>query len=183
MKMPALAPVALLAACATPQPNVVPATALPQTTAQSVAEALAEADRAAAAGDERALGTSLARLDGLGARADEGEPDVLAAWQVRLGRTPQPYRGRALGPAYRRGSLPADGEVRLSQTFLSGQRASIAVSSPGRPVPGLSVTSASGRAVCESAAHCRWTPVFTERYEIVLRNPARRASDYYLVVE
>lgn len=183
MKTPIVALSLCLVACGMPPAELAADAEPPATDAQAAAEALALADRSAARDDATTLARALARLYALGVRAAEGQDDVVQAWQASAGASTPPFRGRALGPAYRRGNLPADGEVRLSQTFLSGQRASIAVSSPGRPVPGLSVTSASGRSVCESAAHCRWTPVFTERYEIVLSNPGKRASDYYLVVE
>ena len=77
----------------------------------------------------------------------------------------------------------ADTELELTQTFLSGRKAVIAVSSPGGTAPALRVVSASGKTVCDSAASCRWTPVFTERYPIILQNTSRKARAYYLVVE
>ncbi len=111
----------------------------------------------------------------------------MTAWRLHnrtgAGEAAVPFRGRALGPAYRRGTLAAEGELELTQTFLSGKKAVIAVSSPAGTAPALRVVSASGNTVCESAASCRWTPVFTERYAIILRNTSRSARAYYLVVE
>ena len=179
---------ALPAACAATQPApeaaVVQPAAEAETRAEAVARLLAGAEQDADAGDTSGLGRRLARLSALGARpAEDGGEDPVPGWKERAGGETIPFRGRALGPAYRRGTLEADTELELTQTFLSGRKAVIAVSSPGGTAPALRVVSASGKTVCDSAASCRWTPVFTERYAIILQNTSRKARAYYLVVE
>ena len=155
------------------------------TKADMVAALLAGAEADIDAGKTTAVARRLARLEALGAHAAaDSESDPVAVWRAAVGNGEAvPFRGRALGPAYRRGTLAAEGELELTQTFLSGKKAVIAVSSPAGSAPALRVVSASGTTVCESAARCHWTPVFTERYTIVLRNTARKARAYYLVVE
>ncbi|MFN4113180.1 MAG: hypothetical protein ACK4GD_04500 [Sphingomonadaceae bacterium] len=156
----------------------------PASAAETVAALLAGADADAETGKTSSLARRLARLEALGARpAQDAGEDPVAAWRARTGSAAVPFRGRALGPAYRRGTLAAEGELELTQTFLSGKKAVIAVSSPAGTAPALRVVSASGTIVCESAARCRWTPVFTERYAITLRNTSRQARAYYLVVD
>ena len=183
---------ALPAACAATEPAPEPAVAqtpaqaaMPaEAKAEAVARLLAGAEQDAEAGNTSGLGRRLARLSALGARpAEDSGDDPVPAWKARAGSEATPFRGRALGPAYRRGTLEADAELELTQTFLSGRKAVIAVSSPGGTAPALRVVSASGKTVCDSAARCRWTPVFTERYAIILQNTSRKARAYYLVVE
>lgn len=152
--------------------------------AEAVAALLAGAEADSDAGRSSALARRLARLEALGAQpAQDGGEDPVPGWRIAAATDAIPFRGRALGPAYRRGILAADGELQLTQTFLSGKKAVIAVSSPGGTAPALRVVSGSGETVCASAASCRWTPVFTERYAIILRNTSRKARTYYLVVE
>lgn len=152
--------------------------------AEAVASLLAGAEADAEAGETTGLARRLARLSSMGARpADGAGDDPVPGWRASAGGDAVPFRGRALGPAYRRGTLAADGQLELTQTFLSGKKAVIAVSSPGGTAPALRVVSASGATVCDSATRCRWTPIFTERYTIVLRNTASKARVYYLVVD
>lgn len=175
---------ALSVACAASQADAPPAPVQTASPAESVAVLLASTEARAEAGDASNIARTLARLDALGARpADDMTDDPVARWRASAGGDAIPYRGRALGPAYRRGTLAAEGELELTQTFLSGKKAVIAVSSPAGTAPALRVVSASGTTVCESAASCRWIPTFTERYAITLRNPSRTARTYYLVVE
>ena len=172
------------AACSAAEPPAASLPASAETRAEAVAALLAGAEADAAAGETGALSRRLARLSALGAApAEDAGEDPVPVWRAAAGADAVPFRGRALGPAYRRGTLAADGELELTQTFLSGKKAVIAVSSPAGTAPALRVVSASGETVCESATSCRWTPVFTERYTIVLRNTARMARAYYLVVE
>lgn len=157
---------------------------VPGSRAEMVAQLLAGAQADAEAGNATSLTRRLNRLSALGAHpAEEGGDDPVPAWTEAAQHRSVPFRGRALGPAYRRGTLAADGELELTQTFLSGKKAVIAVSSPGGSAPALRVVSASGKTVCERTAPCRWTPVFTERYAIILQNTSRQARTYYLVVE
>lgn len=185
-RLTSLAPLLALlsvACTAADGPNALQASSSPSR-AESVAALLADAEADSVAGETGMLARRLARLEALGAHpAPDGGEDPVPAWRTAAGNDSIPFRGRALGPAYRRGTLAADGELQLTQTFLSGKKAVIAVSSPGGAGPALRVVSASGETICESAASCRWTPVFTERYAIILRNTSRKARAYYLVVE
>ena len=69
-----------------------------------VAAALAQGDAAYAAKDMAALKLALGQLDALGAAPmDEAQDDLLAQWRVAVPELDPPMRGRALGPAYRKG--------------------------------------------------------------------------------
>jgi hypothetical protein len=79
---------------------------------------LAEGDLAQARGDQAALAAAADTLKLLGARPAEGQDDLSTLWsqQAQAGGAVHAgpvYRGRALGPAYRRGSLAAGGRVTL----------------------------------------------------------------------
>ena len=64
----------------------------------------------------------------LGKPLDEASPE-LARWRAAAAQEP-PLRGPALGPGYRSGQLPAGRSEQLEQVFLSGKRASVALSAP-----------------------------------------------------
>ena len=98
-----------------------------------------------------------------------------------------PLRGRALGPGYVRGMLDVGATASLDQLFLSGQATTIAASSTPRQAMRLRLFDAAGKLICDQspadARDCRFTPVFTQRYRIELRNGGPQSAHYYLVVD
>ncbi|MGX7896521.1 hypothetical protein [Tsuneonella sp. HG222] len=141
-----------------------------------------------AAPDAAARAPVLARLDAAGVRPlpDAGD-DPLGQWrrEAAAAGTGEVYRGRALGPAYRRARLAPGETVRLEQIFLAGERAEIAAAANGGTALTLSVRDRKDAAVCSApfapAARCRWLPMFTERYAIELANNGKAAASVYLV--
>ncbi|MDM7955267.1 hypothetical protein [Blastomonas sp.] len=153
-----------------------------------VANALVQADRAARSGDNAALTSPLATISALGAHPlDTAAQSTLALWQAKAPPdTAPPLRGRTLGPGYRHGTLKAGGDLQIEQTFLSGQKASIVLSSPDAAQLRLQVIDGASQAVCQHTAarpSCEWVPMFTQRHLIHVINPSRRKARFYLVVD
>jgi hypothetical protein len=155
-----------------------------------VSLAVTEGLAAEQANDGRAMLAAARRLEALGARAATPDGDLAIRWR-RLARArgvidkEPPVRGRALGPAYRRGALQPGQRLSTQQVFLAGQKAEVAlVPEPGRR---LAIRVAGGdRQICDRAATaprvtCSWLPVFTHRVEIRISNPGPRPATYYLV--
>ena len=156
---------------------------------ETVSLALARGLAAETSGNPRAMLDAARRLDAVGAHPGEEETDLAARWRrlaARKGvRDAAPYRGRALGPAYRRGRLAAGAALDTEQVFLAGQKAVVAlVPEPGRT---LSIRVAEpGKPICERTAappraSCAWLPLFTSRVEIRIANPGPAPASYYLV--
>src|SRR3546814_1711901 len=85
-----------------------------------------------------------------------------------------PLRGRALGPAYVRGTRAPGAATSMMQLFLSGQPATIAANSNPSKGLRLKIYEADGKLVCDrrpaQSGDCRFTPVFTQRSRIELSN-------------
>lgn len=190
--MAALA-LAVLAACSSSggqalsaPPLVLAATADP---AEDAAALLAAAEAAQTA---QARAPLVERLDALGVHLAEnaGTDDPLAGWrnQHKAGDG-APWRGRALGPAYRRAVVAPGQSLVIEQIFLAGQRAQIAAqvagSNPGSQV-NLAIMNPREEPVCTRQlaprASCNWLPLFTERFAIALNNTGNREASVYLVV-
>ena len=131
----------------------------------------------------------LARLDALGVAAQDGlTDDPLARWRAEADQSRLvPYRGRTLGPAYRRMILPSGQSTDIEQVFYAGKKAvMVARSTGGQPVA-LAVENAQAGTVCETqlmpGGRCNWLPIFTERYTIRLENRGTRDASIYLVFE
>ena len=112
--------------------------------------------------------------------------DRYAARKSRSKDRKPPFRGRALGPAYRDGMLKPRTALSTEQVFLAGQPAEIAlVPEPSRPLA-ISVTTADGKSICSRVANaprtkCSWMPVFTSRVQIRIVNEGEAPARYYLV--
>jgi hypothetical protein len=180
----------VLAGCASPadccgDPESSGEAAVPASDAERLAMVLVDADQAFARGDKDRLTDALRRFDALGGQSlDENAAD-LQQWRQAVTQTP-PMRGRTLGPGYRSGQLSAGSSESMEQVFLSGKRASVAVSAPGMAKLTLEVQGRRDEAVCGkhgNPSHCQWVPVFTDRYRIRIANPGKTAVRYYLVVE
>lgn len=161
-------------------------------TADPAEDAAALLAAAEAAPNAAARAPLVERLDALGVRLaeDAGADDPLAGWrnQHKTGDG-APWRGRALGPAYRRAVVAPGESLVIQQIFLAGQRAQIAAqvagSTSGNQVD-LAISNPRAEPVCTRQlaprASCNWLPIFTERFAIALRNNGNREASVYLVV-
>lgn len=159
---------------------------------ERVALALASAQSAQGRSDNEGLARALGVIARAGARPLDGwkGDDPVPAWRALV---PQggpealaPLRGSPLGPGYRTGKAQPGSSDSFEQVFLSGKKASIALSTPGDTPVTLQVLDAERRPVCSTAdarRACRWIPLFTQRYVIEVRNAGSRAAEYFLVVE
>jgi len=163
--------------------------------AAMVAQRLAQAEAAFEDGDSEKLARVLASLDASGAKPHQAAPaqmrDVLAKWQQASRQhgesSAPPFRGRLLGPAFVRGEL-GPGEVwRSSQTFKSGETSTLSVSHRGDGPVRMAVSDGRARPICSpdtgAAAACRFTPRYTQRYNIELRNEGGARAVYFLVFD
>jgi hypothetical protein len=156
------------------------------TPVEQVADALAAGEAAQGRGRHDAMLAAADRLERLGARGE-----VAADWRARAlaagaKSRGSPWRGRATGPAYRRGELPGGGRLATEQVFMAGETALVAVVPVGAQPLHVSITGPDGAAVCEQRvtpprAACRWLPVFTKRFRISIANPGPTPARYYLV--
>lgn len=166
-------------------------TAAPDTVehrASRIARALAEAEAAYTEGEQAKLASLVGSLRASGlARREDADRDVLAIWADATGVESSPYRGRLLGPAYVRGELAAGEVWRSAQTFKSGVPSTLAVSHEGSGPVRMKVRDQSARAICDpgrvSKPACRFTPMYTQRYEIELVNEGRGRAVYFLVFD
>lgn len=161
--------------------------------ADPVLRTLVDGDRARRAGDHRALLDKARILMAQGATPAEGQDDLATLWTRQaqdhgVTRSALAFRGRALGPAYRRGSLGARGSITVRQLFLAGQKAQIVIA-PAQGAANLSVRvlGADGHIQCAkqiggAQADCAWLPLFTDRYDIVIENDGPTPADFYMVV-
>lgn len=156
--------------------------------AARLAQSLADAETAYDAGEQTKLAqlVSALKMSGL-APHDQNAADHVSQWSLASGGEAIPFRGRLLGPAYVRGEL-APGEVwKSAQTFKSGEPSTLAVSHKGSGPVSLSVSDQSARSVCKEpgqrAPACRFTPLYTQRYQIELTNKGPGRAVYFLVFD
>lgn len=143
---------------------------------------------AEAAPDAQARAPVMERLNALNvAVAGDADDNPLQEW--RLAHAPfagTPYRGRTLGPAYRRARLAPGQTMEIAQVFYAGQRAEMRAQTSGSAIA-LAVNDPRAQPVCEAQlspqAMCRWLPLFTERYAITLENRGPSMASVYLVFE
>jgi len=156
---------------------------------ERVALALASAQSAQARSDRDELARALGVIGRAGARPldDWHGADPVPAWRALVPENVStPMRGSPLGPGYRTGQVSAGRSDSFEQVFLSGKKASIALSTPGDTPLSLQVLDADRKPVCstgDARRACRWVPLFTQRYVIEVRNSGNRVADYFLVVE
>lgn len=128
--------------------------------------------------------------------ADGGTPeeDTLARWRAEAvslrtaaasGQKPPPFRGRALGPGYRRATIQPGETIHIEQIFYAGQRAEIAGQSLGGQPVQLDIRNQRTQQVCAAklkpAGSCKWMPLFTERFRIELANHSQKPASVYIV--
>ncbi|QIQ87024.1 hypothetical protein [Erythrobacter sp.] len=180
-----------LASCATAPADVAPPpgspTAASESRAARLARTLLAAERAEAADDGPALAEAAERLARIAPEAaSEADEARLARWLEALPEDAPPMRGRALGPAYRSGTLDPGASATLEQTFLGGRAAQIVLRVAKGPDLRLTVRDQADRQVCDGRAdpvECRWTPLYTQRHRIEIANDGPRVSKFYIVFD
>lgn len=186
----AAALIGVLSAC-TGQTQMVRSPREAQTAAERVALALDAGSSSASAKSRVAAARTLAAL---GARpAVPGDPDLAASWSATTaaaarGADAEPvYRGRMLGPAYRKGSISAGAEVLIEQVFMAGQVAEVVLSPSGGAQLNLTIADPAGQEVCNSRilrpqGRCSWRPPFASRYRVRISNSGAQEANFFLVV-
>lgn len=156
----------------------------------AVALALARGIAAEQSSDGKAMLEAATVLGSHGARP--ADADAAAQWRAearRRGakvRPAPPWRGRALGPAYRSGVLGAGETLVTEQVFLAGRKAQVAlVPQPSRSLA-IRIVAPDEKSLCEREAAapretCDWLPLFTARVRIHVVNRGRQPARYFLV--
>ena len=179
-----------LAGCSGPHEPIAQLASDPALTATDpVISAAALLVGAESAADAEARAPMIARLDALGVAAlpEVGE-DPLADWRREyVAPAGEVFRGRTLGPGYRRAQLAAGQRVVIDQIFYAGERANMAAQTRSGQQVDLHVANAKAQKVCEAQlspnASCRWLPIFTERFSITLTNRGTTPASVYLVFD
>lgn len=175
-----------LAACAQASGEVATAQS-PRGDPLADAAALLAAGEAADGPIERA--PLVARLDALQVAAADGEADdPLAGWRAEVAAADLAgpvYRGRTLGPAYRRARIAPGAKMQIEQIFYAGERAEIAAHSQGGQPIALEIRNPRTGKVCTAElspkASCNWLPLFTDRFSIELVNQSGDQASVYIV--
>ncbi|MXO66758.1 hypothetical protein [Altericroceibacterium endophyticum] len=159
---------------------------------------LARADGAYEAGDVQRLSGILSALRTNGVSLQEGGGvDPMAAWSEQAGPAAASMRGRLLGPGFLHGRLAPGESWHGGQTFFSGKSSTVALSQRGTALLRLRIVNAQKETVCERSANrvsageqaengpqdCHFTPLYTQRYNIDLRNEGPGNAIYYLVFD
>lgn len=142
--------------------------------------------------DAQALRMAAQTLESLGAKPDaEQEDDLSKRWSEQATlmepSTAVPvYRGRALGPSYKKGMVSAGSAVITDQIFLAGKKASVALVPLSSKPMSIKISDGAGKSICNRSAvskpaNCEWLPLFTERYRINIHTSASQPVTYYLV--
>ena len=179
----------LLGACAPVAETPPPSTNAALDPVAQVALDLAAADEFYQRGEMPALASLVQRLRQQGVHPiDENDVSYLETWEAAAGiAQAPPFRGRVLGPGYNRGTLSPGQNAVLSQTFLSGQKTAISLGERPPAKISLRLYDSKDTLVCEHAPArgkgCRFTPVFTQRYRIEIRNGGKRDAVYYLAMD
>ena len=127
------------------------------------------------------------RLDSLGVRVEQDQADdPLSAWRADIVQKGPVWRGRTLGPAYRRARLAPGESMAMEQVFYAGERAEIAAQASRGAKVELAIRDREAKKVCARTlspqARCLWLPRFTERFAITLTNHGTKPASIYLVL-
>jgi hypothetical protein len=192
MRNGALLLLALVAACAVDHGHP-SASSAPTDPHDLAVQALWQGQAAIARRDPASIERSLGMLAASGATPAEGD-DLAVLWSregARIAGRPlpqqPPFRGRALGAAYRKAMVEPGVPLVIEQIFLAGKKARVSLVPGGNTALGLVVAQQGEPAVCTrevaaAPADCIWLPVWTTRYRIEVRNRGRSAAPVYLVI-
>lgn len=179
-----LSMLAVLAACT----NAATAQlAMPRPTGDLLGDAAALLATAELASDAAERAPIIERLNAMNVVLAEGEAeDPLATWRSEYqAKGGTPYRGRTLGPAYRRAQVAPGARLKIDQVFYAGERAEIAAQASNGGNVALAIHNPRNEAVCAKSlapsANCNWLPIFTERFSIELENRGTQPASVYIV--
>ncbi|MET0371095.1 MAG: hypothetical protein ABW039_06930 [Sphingobium sp.] len=158
--------------------------------ADPLLQALLQGEAMLASGDYAGLLGVAEKLRLMGANPIDGQSDVAIRWigEARahgVTRAILSPRGRALGPGYRRGSLPGGESMTISQVFLGGQPARVALAPAERgsgEALSIAVKDGAGKLLCGGGAICIWEPAYSGRFDIVIANEGDAASDFFVTI-
>lgn len=175
---------ATLAACAQSQS---PQLSAMESSGDPLEDAAALLVAAEAAKNSRERAPFVERLNSMNVALREGAvDDPLTDWRAQYqDASATPFRGRTLGPAYRRERLEAGESIRIEQIFYAGERAAIAAQASASSHVALAISNPRSEAICAQdlspRANCSWLPIFTERFAIELQNKGNTPASIYLV--
>lgn len=162
---------------------------------QRLADVLQQGERASQGHGKRdaaALAAAARALARMGAQPADGTADLVKQWSeqaVRMGyRKAQDtaFRGRVLGPAYRKVRLDPASEDISYATFLAGQPATVTITAQSGSKVSFAVESPDKTNPCtvtfaKSRQHCAWMPIYTQRYTIRLQSK-EAVTDAFVII-
>lgn len=183
----ALAGLSLLAVLGGCAHDASPQLAIPQATGDTLGDTAALLATAELARDASERAPLIDRLNAMNVKlAEGGEDDPLSVWRSEhQAEGGTPYRGRTLGPAYRRARVAPGASLTIDQIFYAGERAQIAAQASSGGNVALAIHNPRNEAVCAKSlapsANCNWLPIFTERFSIELENRGSQPASVYIV--
>lgn len=182
-----LSMLAILGACSHGTAGTTTQIAVPQPTGDVLGDTAALLATAELAKDASERAPLIDRLNAMNVKlAEGGDEDPLATWRSEhQAEGGTPYRGRTLGPAYRRASVAPGARLTIDQVFYAGERAEIAAQASNGGNIALAIHNPRNEAVCAKSlspsANCNWLPIFTERFSIELENRGSQPASVYIV--
>ena len=163
--------------------------ALPQATGDALQDAAALLSLAELAENSEQRAPIIDRLNAMNVVLADGAGDnppdnPLAQWREdHQASGNAPYRGRTLGPAYRRVHVQGGDSLQIDQIFYAGERAEIAAQANGGDIA-IEINNPRDESVCAKPlapnANCSWLPIFTERFSIQVENHGSQPASVYI---
>lgn len=154
-----------------------------------------QGDKALTRDDGTRLRQAAQALQALGAAPISGTDDLAKNWLVSAqtisgddGETATPYRGRIKGPAYRKQSLAVGQQDVIEDVYYAAEAAEMTLKSlQGRELYWeIFEATASDKPVCAGQAlakpqSCRFTPLWTAKYNIRISNVSDQDTTYLFI--
>ncbi len=171
--------------------------AMPASSAENrnmaVIDILRLGSKADAENNVHALMRAALALNRAGAHPAEGDTDISEIWIAKAKSLSEKmpliyqYRGRTLGPAYRRGIIAAHGKFTTQQSVNAGQSATVNVVALKGATLGLDVTDDDHQQVCHLThtvreRDCHWMPTYTGISTFILTNYSDFQDSYFIVI-
>ncbi len=159
----------------------------------TIIEILRIGTKAEAKNDAQSLMRAALALIRVGAHPAQGEIDIAEAWTAKakaLGvKTPVTphYRGRTLGPAYKRSVIAAHGSFTTLQSVNAGEATVVSVLATKGAELGLDVHDDDNHLICHLkrdavARSCHWVPIFTSLNAITVDNYSDFSDSYFIII-
>jgi hypothetical protein len=156
---------------------------------------VAQGDKALTQGDGASLRQAAQALQALGAAPISGTDDLAKNWLVSAqtiasddGETAIPYRGRIKGPAYRKQSLAVGEHDIIEDVYYAAEAAEMTLKSlQGQELYWEIIEATDGdKPVCAGQAlskpqSCRFTPLWTAKYNIRISNVSDQDTTYLFI--